>query len=1184
MNAGTPVLDTPLEGRQLIEANAGTGKTWTIENLYLRFLLEKRLEVRQILVVTFTDAATAELRERIRGNIAAFKRHLEQAEPPAPGKLASLFDTLAARLEGKGEKALALRLLQSALLRFDEAAISTIHGFCHRALRELAFESGTLFDAAVTSDPRDFGWESVDDFLRKTYLGAHPLFVRQALALKKKGLDPEELEGIGRKVVADPGLEVVPAVEELDPRETGAALERAFREAAASWQESSKEVRALLLGSCDRLHRYGEKTMGGYLAALDAFLSGGDPLAGASPGKKLGASVLRACTKAGDPPAHPLLDRLDELDRLRAALEAGIAQARVRYAGFARRQAEAAFLQGGALHFDDLLTRLKKALEGEGRQALAARLSSRFRAALIDEFQDTDPVQFGIFDALFEGSDAAIFLVGDPKQAIYRFRGADVFAYIGAKSGIPGERRHNLTANHRSVPGLVEAVNALFDQPGAFLQGDDIPYHRSQAGRDDLALVEGEEENPAPFRVWHLPNRNPVDEEGKRKPLGKGGARRDLFETTASEIASLVAKGKAGTVRLRFRDGKGELKERTLGPGDLAVLVKTNSQARQVQRTLRGKRIPAVIHSAKSLFSSPEAPQLLRVLQAMEEPGNDGRLRAALATDMLGVTADRLREWMDGDGRPLEEARQRFRAYARAAREGFTRMADALLEGEKVRERLLALPDGERRLTNLLHLLELLHRAHPSHRGGVETAIAWLTPLLARKPEDDVSQLRLESDAEAVTISTIHRSKGLQWPVVFCPAAWGDWQVRDNFPILHRGNAPYLDLGSPDRELAKVEARAESRRTLYVALTRARYRCTVGWGAINATKGSALADLLHGEGADPAAMSDEAIAADLAALTGRSQGAVRVEPPPRAEASPPSSPEGKRAALGLREIAPARLRPAWSQSSFSRLESRTVHGEGEGSRRDDDEAPAPAAPEEQAPAPGPRDFSRMPGGREVGDALHRILERLDFAAPRGDASLRLIGSALGKADWSAAVAERLERVLSTPLGDTGIVLRDVPAPDRVAEMRFFLGRGRGERWSWEGVAGGKGRELDLETRHGVLTGSIDLVFRHQGRYWLLDWKTNNLGPEGEGYDAGPLGEEMERRLYTLQAGIYAVALHRHLRARLGDGYDPAHHFGGALYIFLRGVDASVPGRGVWCWRPDAAALARLDSSLGRGPA
>jgi exodeoxyribonuclease V beta subunit len=1180
------MLDLPLAGRQLIVANAGTGKTWTIENLFLRLLLERELEVRRILVVTYTEAATAELRGRIRNNLVSFLRHLEATakgggaheDPDGP------FRGLAARLDKPSSLEDARRRLKDSLLRFDEAAIFTIHGFCRRALRELAFETGAPFEAEVTAESRDLLWESVDDFLRRTFIEADPLMVRRALDLPGEGLNCKVLSDLGRKLADNPLIEIRPSLAAPGERSAGEGLMQAFREAARLWQREGPVVRELLHHALPRLRGYGEKTLPRDLARMAAYLEAGDPFGGYEPGRYFGSSALAARTSSGSPPGHPLFEALDRIRAGIAGIDQALAQARVRFAVFARERAARSLREGGAFHFEDLLTRLHGALAGAGGAELALRLSARFPAALIDEFQDTDPVQFGIFDAIYRDPRAVMFMVGDPKQAIYRFRGADVHAFLAAAAEVPEENVHPLLDNHRSAPGLVGTVNALFGRPGSFvLEG--IDYRESRHSRDDLFISESGVPDARPFRILLLP----------RSPGGQAiatpTARRELFAATAREISRLLAGGRKGEILLHRRDGHtGGDRALPLGPQDIAVLVRTNRHARAVRQLLQRRGIPAVLMSAQSIFASPEATELLRLLQAIEDPGNENRLRAALATDIMGVKGEDLAAWVAAGDSRLDEYRVRFRRYARSFGRGFMAMADLLMEQEGVKPRLLGHLDGERRLTNLLHLFELLHRALLPHRGGIDAAIAWLSPLLGEKPEDDVSQLRLESDAAAVKVVTVHRSKGLQWPIVFCPTVWGEWQVRGGFPVLHQGNRPYLDLrtlgdtpeGEERKELARSEARAEGMRNLYVALTRARYRSYLGWGPVNNLGRSALSALLHGEGADPAKIDDERFRRDIESLAARSGQAVCAT---HLGSGGSSSLETGAAmevpVLSRRGMDPGRLLRQWSSSSFTRLEGMASRQEGEERReRDDDELEA-VEMGEQSPAVRRRDFAGMPGGRTVGDAIHGILERIDFSSPGGEAARALITSRMGSGEWTDTVAERLQHVLSTPLGDTGIVLADVPPADRVAEMRFFLARGAMVRWRWRSISGPLARDLELETRAGAITGSIDLALLWRDRYWLLDWKTNNLGPDPGDYAAGSLEREMAARLYHLQADIYSLALHRHLGARLGTSYDPARHMGGVLYLFLRGMDPRHPGMGVWCRRTDAQALEELDASLGR---
>ena len=491
-------------------------------------------------------------------------------------------------------------------------------------------------------------------------------------------------------------------------------------------------------------------------------------------------------------------------------------------------------------------------LAGPGRDVLARALRQRYVAALIDEFQDTDPLQYGIFQRLFSAEpllvaptaveqtgagETAIFLIGDPKQAIYSFRGADVFAYMQAAREV--EERFTLDKNWRSTARLVEAINRLFqNSPDPFVFPE-IEFHAVQAGRSDAGEFAWDgEASSAPLKLWVMRRTEPD------KPINKSRATEELPVAVASEVVRWLQAGATG---------KAKVEGTPLAPHHIAVLVRTNEEARQMQAALQSTGVPSVIHSDESVFQSHESLELQRVLAGVAEPGNEGKVRAALATELLGVTGVELAR-LAQDETGWDGWLETFALYRGLwLDEGFMTMIAALITRQQVRSRLLASTGGERRLTNVLHCCELLHQAALEGGLGVEELLKWLTE--ARQQTGtaklEENQIRLETDEQAVRIVTVHKSKGLQYPVVFCPFGWntGAGSTEVIFHDTNEAGKLVMDIGSTDREahkrIAEREALAENARLLYVALTRAEYRCVAVWGAFRDAGESALAYLLH---------------------------------------------------------------------------------------------------------------------------------------------------------------------------------------------------------------------------------------------------------------------------------------------------------------------------------------------------
>jgi exodeoxyribonuclease V beta subunit len=835
--------------------------------------------------------------------------------------------------------------------------------------------------------------------------------------------------------------------------------------------------------------------------------------------------------------------------------------------------------------FDDLLLDLHGSLEGERGESLACAIRSRFGAALIDEFQDTDPVQYAIFDRIFRDGEAPLFLIGDPKQAIYSFRGADVFAYLAAARDIPA--RYTLEENWRSEPPLIRAVNTLFARHEAPFSLDEIRFHPvapAPKERTSTLTMDGAAD-PSPLTLLFTSRKKPD------KPIDKQDAWEIIPASVASEIARLLRDGAAGRLLI---DGRG------VEPGDIAVLVRKNRQARLMQRALRELGIPCVLCRAGNLFESSEASQMLHILSAVARPGNESLVKTALVTELLGRNGDALAALL-ADEASWERMLEDFRRYRDLwDHDGFMAMATRLLAEHRVRSRLLALPGGERRLTNALHCIETLHQAASEERLGVDGLLDWLNERLVEETKREEHEIRLETDEKAVQLVTVHRSKGLEFPIVFTPFSWESGAGKGKTVLFHDcEKRVVLDIGSPDvdahRKIAARELLAEELRLLYVALTRAEHRTYLVWGAFKDAGDSALHYLLHpGRSANKrqVAATDEELLGDLGHIAGESGGTVRIAPLPEPEKLPYAPRERTAGTLVARTFT-ASVDSAWRVASFTSFVSGSRHG-GEFPDRDslgeaaENEPPSPS-PLTGAGAPGILDF---PSGVKAGIVLHDILERLDFSSPDDSAAALLVERCLERSGfdgkWGEAVLRMIGTLLRVPLPgpDAPFTLSSVPPDERISEMEFFFPlRFVTAQRVREVLTRHGGADYPADLRElcerleftpvkGMVRGFMDLVFRHGGRYYIVDWKSNRLGPTGEEYALPQMRREMERRLYPLQYLLYTTALVRHLSVRV-PGFRYETHFGGVFYIFLRGIDPERPERGVFRDLPAAGCIAEL---------
>jgi len=1188
------------EGARMIEASAGTGKTYTIAGLYLLLVVEEGLAVEQILVMTFTNAATAELRERIRKRLVEARRGFA-----AGGSEDGFLDAVIKRTP---DRELALRRLERALIGFDQAAVFTIHSFCQRALADNAFESGAAFEVELVGDQDELILEVLHDFWRRELCDADPRFVDYLLReLPKLGGNggrpvsgPEALLRQLRSYLGKPYLRLVaPAVDgDLDGR--FAAFLEAWRKVRDCWQREREPVLALLAEHPGiNRNSYKKNVISASAEAMDRYVATEPLTVALCPNfERFTYTTLRAKgLKAGAQcPEHELFALCDALQAAAEAWEEALAQQlaafRVRALRTARAELARLKRRRQVQSFDDLLIDLHTALSGDGGERLARKLAQSYRAALIDEFQDTDPLQYDIFRRVFLRAGVPLFLVGDPKQAIYSFRGADIYAYLAAKRDVPAG--YTLGTNYRSDAALVAAVNALFENaPRPFLL-DEIPFQPVRANQDQPSpLVEAGRVLP-PLRFWCV---EPEQGAGGDKPLSKGAARQRVAEAVAAEIARLLS---APDVTLGGRRLEG---------GDIAVLVRKHHQGDLVVRALQRRGIPCVQQSRANVFESAEAEELERLLLAVLEPSREAWVRAALAGTLLGAdSAELLR--MSVDENAWSEVLERFLGYHALWRDhGFMRCFRQILRDYGVFERLLAYVDGERRLTNLLHLGELLH-THAAETGlGMEGLLGWLAQQRREPGADETAELRLESDERLVKVVTIHASKGLEYPVVFCPFLWDGADDKEPTPpvAFHdpaRDNEAVLDFGPAidERtvELVRHEALAEDLRLAYVALTRAKHRCYVAWGRCRGLEGSGLGWLLHGrhaaEGEAPlqalvavcAGRDTAALRGDLEALAARLPEAVAVEPLPAASDGPLRLQREEPPPLAARRFERSLAR-GWWITSFSALASR-------GGSAGDEQPDHDAEPGAALAAAGEGIFAFPRGGRP-GRCLHSIYQHWDFTSDDEQALAQLCTRMLKRygfdPGWTEVVADNVRRVLATPLDGRGLRLRDVGRGRRLDELEFHypvralepaaLGRLlRAHGFLGEVAVKERIGRLQFGYGRSFMKGYIDLVCEHDGRYYLIDYKSNWLGPTQADYGLTQVAEAMAARDYHLQYLIYTVALHRYLGARLPD-YDYERHFGGVYYLFLRGMDPEQGSRsGVFHDRPSRALIEGLDRYLRTG--
>jgi exodeoxyribonuclease V beta subunit len=1105
--AAFDIRDPLPTGTTLLEASAGTGKTWTIGALVTRWVAEGRVRLEQMLIVTFGRAASQELRERVRTQLVEAERALaDPASVTEPSELVALL--LDAADDERHERRQRLR---DALGAFDGATIATTHQFCHLVLRSLGVAGDTDSGAKLVEDLDDLLAEVVDDLYLRRFadVDGEPL-LSHAAAMR-----------LARDVTEDPQALLKPDLEQLD--------------------------------------------------------------ADSLPGIRLAfATAVR-----------------EELDRRKRRL--------------------------GVLSYDDLLSQLADALSDDSAPA-RERMRQRWQVVLVDEFQDTDPVQWQVLDRAFSGH-ATMVLIGDPKQAIYAFRGGDVATYLRAAA--TATTRKTLDTNRRSDAALLDSLQVVLR--GAAL-GDDEIVVRDVHAHHQRSRLDGAGP-PLRMRV--------VSHQTLGVPAGRAlrvpAIREHVHVDVARDIKRLLTSGATYDGRL-------------LEPRDVAVIAFRNNDLRAVQRALFDLRVPAVVAGSGSVFATPAATEWLRLLEALEQPHRSARVRSAALTSFFGRSAEEL----DRLGDDLTDS---VGSAARDWAELFTaRGVAAVLEAAVaagLTARVLARVDGERLLTDLRHVGQSLHQVATEERLGLVALLTWLRAQMADDKVEVATERtrRLDSDAAAVQLVTIHGSKGLEYPVVYLPSLWDRFPQDPAVPRFHSdpdlGAQRCLDVagGGPDWSEHLARARAEddgeSLRLLYVAMTRACSQVVTWWApAPKNTPSSPLQRMMFGRTPGTSAVKPTQALheqQDVARILGvwQQRGGPVCEEASWADLPGDELPSDDRR-LDVRSFTRV-VDTSWRRTSYSALSAAAAEPDAtraavgsEPEVRPKDDEPELVVEPLVTPSAGAvvSPMAELPVGATFGSLVHAVLEHADPRAPDLRAELRAhVVEQLVR--WPVPVdidvlADALVAVCDTPLGPLadGATLRDIGAPDRLCEMDFELPLAGGDVRDYPAAEVTLGDVAPLLRSHlpdddpllpyaetlaspalggqglrGYLTGSVDVVLRvpvaGAARYLVVDYKTNWLGGlpgtgapslSSDDYRPEVLRAAMTHSDYPLQALLYAVVLHRFLRWRQ-PGYSPEQHLGGVLYLYLRGMCGPetplVDGNpcGVFAWRPPAALVEAISDLL-----
>ncbi|MDD3155408.1 MAG: UvrD-helicase domain-containing protein [Victivallaceae bacterium] len=1156
-----------LTGTHLVEASAGTGKTYSIQSLYLRLLLEQKFSVREILVLTYTEAAAAELRKRIHKILTDACQFLQGMPTPDEN------DRLT-RLLANCDVVDAKKRLSSALLDFDEARISTIHGFCHATLNEFAFESGVLFQTELVKDCDDLLNTIAGDFCRELFYTEHGMLRAELLAAQ--GINRDSLRELAQKFTGRNEVRLLGRPtrtrQQIEP-ELFAALQElaelwnpepliALQENLKSPYSNPDKFDALLrwwgdyAAGKNRIHREYLR-MATPCALLNATRSPkGDNAkaeAKALTLRTVGAPFFQLAQKCVEQieGEYLLCVRCEMIDRAATLLP--------------QRKAERS-----TQTFDDLIRKVHHAVGApDGR--LVTALRKTYKAAILDEFQDTDPAQYEIFKAVFsERQDAAFYMVGDPKQAIYGFRGGDIATYNRAKRECPSEPT-TLNRNFRSSAKFIDDLNTLYmGHRNPFAAA--ISYAQITAGNPDRF----DRLNHAPQEFQGIKIRR-ID-----------GPVEACLEKTAEEIANLLS---------RTPD---------LCANEIAVLVYRSTDALLARKFLTERNIPAVFTKTGNIFHSPEAAELALLLDALAAPGNTTGVVRFLASALVGMSDEQLAELKNTPAKYAVEREEISELASLFDRGGFVGILERVLRRNHARVRILAQQGGERKLGNYLQLGDLLEEKRRAMRLAPEALRRFLAEAIRDSDQDhEEYEELLETDRDAVRIMTIHGSKGLEFPFVFLPDlfVWGAKTTERMRGTVSGPEGPEYDLcDSPKfQHDCEIERFQELQRLAYVAITRAGFGCIISSGKHkNNEKTSPLCWLLSHRNAPENLDNPVDYAMQNGAL--ETTDCMRFFVPPEPVATDKKSPlpgtgKNQTPLLMMPRPLPERIDGNWRFTSFSALAAphfgRTPdNGDSYFDYDADNNDPAGSS----SPRPGFREaVFDLPGGAAFGNALHQALAESDYSGAQEelarslDNALEVFGFGNLKDSDRETALHMIGDVLSAPLQPPdapSFSFADIDRSQRVCEMEFRYSL----RHSFH-----TGALFDLLSRHhwnirgaeeffsgGMMQGAIDLLFRHNGRFYLADWKSNLLERRMENFAPAALDEEMRRTGYDLQALIYTVAAKKYLSLRLGAFSQERYEqlFGGVFYCFLRGITPEHPGRGIVFRRASWELIEEMENMMG----
>lgn len=1184
------VMTLPLFGERLIEASAGTGKTYTIAGLYLRLLLghgaenahPRPLSVDEILVVTFTEAATSELRDRIRARIVQTRQAFIAGFSDDP--------LISELLEQYQDHHQAEHLLLNAVRQMDEAAIFTIHGFCQRMLKEHAFESGSYFETQFVTEQATIRTQAIEDFWRQHFYNTdQPHDLQLAKLVDSLWASPQLLLKDISRYLSDPYLSIQAPLADKPLTQSLNDIVQSVDTFKQQWLAAYQDIESHIKESGVDKRSYSSRNVPKWIGLITEWAQ--QPTQSIIVPESLArfdVALLHEKTKKGAAPSLDIFSQVNaflaqDINLKPAILAQAIAYTRAHVSDHKKQQS--------LLSFDDLLTNLHHALDSETSvqaDSLAKKIRGQYPLAMIDEFQDTDLMQYQIFNTIYgQQSDAGLLMIGDPKQAIYSFRGADIFTYIKARKMV--KNHYTLGTNYRSTPMMVDGVNSLFEQSSApFIYRDDIGFSPVNSVPNKSTFILDEQEQPA-ITQWLLPCDG---------TLSNSDYQTQMALACANQINTLLSQGQQG--KAGFRNNESLV---AVQASDIAVLVRTGREAQLVKTQLAQQGIASVyLSNRQSIFGSVIVKDCWRVLHAIANP-NDGRaIRSAMATGLMAQSLEQL-ERLNNDERRWQQLVDECHYYqGRWQHVGVLAMLREFMHQHQLPSQLLSLADGERQLTDLMHLGEILQQ-QSLEIVGEHALLHWLSDQMNNaEQENQEQQLRLESDKNLVQIVTIHKSKGLEYNLVFLPFICSARVTKE--PIYHQNDQTLVDLkfGEQALEAADKERLAEDLRLFYVAITRAVHHVWLGFAPVKSGQANKAktSDLHHSAIGylylNGAVTNAQELSARLNEMASTHQAITTSAPNLSQMPVFQSTQQDDSPTLNARHFDSDIENNYWitsysalSKSSHSH-EPNDVDASLETLAIDWEEALAnvqePLLDEETELT-----IFSFPRGAHAGTFLHTLFEEIDFSEsdPQvfSDKVIQLLEESEFDEHWNGVLERLIDNVLNTPLNYGSLPpqfkLSQLSMADKQVEMEFFMPitslncQALNECLAKHDPLSKQAHGLNFNDVKGMLKGFIDLLFVADGKYYVLDYKSNHLGDSINDYSMAAMTETMIDHRYDFQYQLYSLALHRLLASRMAD-YDFDQHFGGVFYLFLRGMDKSSQlDEGIFYNRPSKALIEELDA-------